>query len=315
MSQSLAASATTTEYVPVETSGGEILPFPSPADSSSPGDTGRAPEAPPHQSYTTAQALAEFERWSRSYDRSFLQYLLFEPTHRLLLAQLAPRCAATSGHRLRYREIPRPGGRVFSRNRDFRAGFISGHAGTRQTSLPALRRPCATGTRRQCMPALPGQFFRRGNLQPQLPPLSRSATGDLRNLPGVTRQWTHAAGRWRPRWLVGLVHLRHLRHLAGRRRTPLLRQTLSSAVPVGRVSTTATNSPGPISSFPGHRCHRHQDRPGTRHAGKSCRVKKTRRQTCSHEPRPWAVTRNACPKQQRYFPCRSWASRSKSTTS
>jgi ubiquinone/menaquinone biosynthesis C-methylase UbiE len=90
MSQSLAASATTTEYVPVETTGGEILPFPSPANSSSPGDTGREPEAPPHQSYTTAQALAEFERWSRSYDRSFLQYLLFEPTHRLLLAQLAP---------------------------------------------------------------------------------------------------------------------------------------------------------------------------------------------------------------------------------
>lgn len=38
--------------------------------------------------YTKAQALAEFERWSRSYDRSLLQRLLFEPTHRVLLSHL-----------------------------------------------------------------------------------------------------------------------------------------------------------------------------------------------------------------------------------
>ncbi len=36
-------------------------------------------------SYRTTDALAEFERWSRRYDRSLLQKLLFKPAHRMML--------------------------------------------------------------------------------------------------------------------------------------------------------------------------------------------------------------------------------------
>ncbi|MCS7167714.1 MAG: methyltransferase domain-containing protein [Gemmatales bacterium] len=45
---------------------------------------------PGAKQYTSMQALAEFERWSRTYDRSLLQYLLFEPTHQVLLRYLGP---------------------------------------------------------------------------------------------------------------------------------------------------------------------------------------------------------------------------------
>jgi SAM-dependent methyltransferase len=38
----------------------------------------------------TALAKAEFDRWSRSYDRSILQRCLFHPSHQLLLHQLRP---------------------------------------------------------------------------------------------------------------------------------------------------------------------------------------------------------------------------------
>jgi len=38
----------------------------------------------------TAQALVEFDRWSRRYDRSILQRFLFRPSHRLMVEQLRP---------------------------------------------------------------------------------------------------------------------------------------------------------------------------------------------------------------------------------
>jgi ubiquinone/menaquinone biosynthesis C-methylase UbiE len=38
----------------------------------------------------TALAMAEFDHWSRSYDRSVLQRWLFEPSHELLLHHLKP---------------------------------------------------------------------------------------------------------------------------------------------------------------------------------------------------------------------------------
>jgi ubiquinone/menaquinone biosynthesis C-methylase UbiE len=41
-------------------------------------------------SYQTSDARAEFDRWSRRYDRSFLQKFLFRPTHRLMLGVLGP---------------------------------------------------------------------------------------------------------------------------------------------------------------------------------------------------------------------------------
>jgi ubiquinone/menaquinone biosynthesis C-methylase UbiE len=40
--------------------------------------------------YGTSSALREFDRWSRSYDRSLLQKLFFGPSHRLLLKQMTP---------------------------------------------------------------------------------------------------------------------------------------------------------------------------------------------------------------------------------
>jgi ubiquinone/menaquinone biosynthesis C-methylase UbiE len=39
--------------------------------------------------YSTSTALAEFNWWSRSYDRSILQRMLFQPSHRLMLKHLA----------------------------------------------------------------------------------------------------------------------------------------------------------------------------------------------------------------------------------
>ncbi|HYT94338.1 MAG TPA: methyltransferase domain-containing protein [Gemmataceae bacterium] len=41
-------------------------------------------------SYQTSEARAEFDRWSRRYDRSLLQKLLFKPSHRMILEALAP---------------------------------------------------------------------------------------------------------------------------------------------------------------------------------------------------------------------------------
>jgi ubiquinone/menaquinone biosynthesis C-methylase UbiE len=41
-------------------------------------------------SYQTKDALAEFERWSRRYDRSWLQKWFFKPAHRMMLEVLGP---------------------------------------------------------------------------------------------------------------------------------------------------------------------------------------------------------------------------------
>src|SRR5262249_40364925 len=38
--------------------------------------------------YDKQQATAEFNRWSESYDRSILQWLLFGPSHRALLGRI-----------------------------------------------------------------------------------------------------------------------------------------------------------------------------------------------------------------------------------
>jgi ubiquinone/menaquinone biosynthesis C-methylase UbiE len=45
-------------------------------------------EAP--TAYRTADAQREFDRWSRSYDRTLLQRLFFQPSHDLLLEMLGP---------------------------------------------------------------------------------------------------------------------------------------------------------------------------------------------------------------------------------
>jgi SAM-dependent methyltransferase len=41
--------------------------------------------------HATSVALAEFDRWSRSYDRSLLQRLFFQPSHELIVKHLRPR--------------------------------------------------------------------------------------------------------------------------------------------------------------------------------------------------------------------------------
>ena len=45
--------------------------------------------------YDKDQAAAEFTRWSESYDRSVLQWMLFGPTHRVLIRRIA----AVAGNR------------------------------------------------------------------------------------------------------------------------------------------------------------------------------------------------------------------------
>ncbi len=40
-------------------------------------------------SYDKDQAAAEFTRWSESYDRSLLQWMLFGPSHRVLIRRIA----------------------------------------------------------------------------------------------------------------------------------------------------------------------------------------------------------------------------------
>ena len=42
-------------------------------------------------SYDKAQATREFSRWSAGYDRSILQWLLFGPAHRAIIARLRAR--------------------------------------------------------------------------------------------------------------------------------------------------------------------------------------------------------------------------------
>jgi ubiquinone/menaquinone biosynthesis C-methylase UbiE len=41
--------------------------------------------------YRTADAKREFDAWSKSYDRTLLQHLFFEPAHDLLLGMIGPR--------------------------------------------------------------------------------------------------------------------------------------------------------------------------------------------------------------------------------
>ena len=42
-------------------------------------------------SYNKAQAVGEFGRWSQGYDRCILQRLLFEPSHRAIIARVRAR--------------------------------------------------------------------------------------------------------------------------------------------------------------------------------------------------------------------------------
>jgi ubiquinone/menaquinone biosynthesis C-methylase UbiE len=42
--------------------------------------------------YQTSEAREEFDRWSRRYDRSLVQKLLFKPAHRMMLDVLGPTC-------------------------------------------------------------------------------------------------------------------------------------------------------------------------------------------------------------------------------
>ena len=43
-------------------------------------------------SYKKVQAAREFDRWSHGYDRCILQRLLFEPSHRAIIARVRARC-------------------------------------------------------------------------------------------------------------------------------------------------------------------------------------------------------------------------------
>jgi len=43
-------------------------------------------------SYNKVQAAREFDRWSHGYDRCILQRLLFEPSHRAIIARVRARC-------------------------------------------------------------------------------------------------------------------------------------------------------------------------------------------------------------------------------
>jgi len=45
--------------------------------------------------YDKDQAAAEFTRWSESYDRSVLQWMLFGPSHRVLIRRIT----AVAGNR------------------------------------------------------------------------------------------------------------------------------------------------------------------------------------------------------------------------
>src|SRR3954467_13583630 len=52
--------------------------------------------------YDRDQATHEFNRWSRSYDRSVLQWLLFGPSHRALIRRIR---ATTGGKPLRVLDV------------------------------------------------------------------------------------------------------------------------------------------------------------------------------------------------------------------
>src|SRR3954464_11579996 len=51
----------------------------------------RGREAPP-MGYDKHQATHEFTRWSESYDRSILQWMLFGPSHRAIIRRIEAGC-------------------------------------------------------------------------------------------------------------------------------------------------------------------------------------------------------------------------------
>ena len=183
--------------------------------------------------YDRDQASEEFARWSESYDRCILQWLLFGPSHRVLIRRIQ----AVAGDRpCRILDVGCGTGQfatrlkaALPRARVWGIDLVSDmlekggprwrhHAGE---IVPGARRQRAAAVRlgvvrlrhlRQQLPSLPPPGSRRGRDASR--PSPRRPAPDHRRL---------------PRRPLGLVHLRRLRRLPRRRRPPRLLETLPRA--------------------------------------------------------------------------------------
>ena len=131
--------------------------------------------------YEKCQATHEFTRWSESYDRSILQWLLFSPSHRAIAQSDSPAVPRPAD--------PRPGRGV--RDRGLRGedprGLAEGAGlgdrpglGDARQGPRALESPCrraASGARGQRTPAVRRRDVRRPDVREQLPPLPEPGAG------------------------------------------------------------------------------------------------------------------------------------------
>ena len=138
--------------------------------------------------YDKDQATDEFTRWSESYDRSILQWLLFGPSHRALIRRIravagdrplecwtsaaAPGCSRRGSARPCPR--PRSGGSTWS------PGCWQGVA-----ALAAARRARPAGPGGQRAAAVRRRLVRHRDLRQQLPPLSPPGPRRRRDAPGA----------------------------------------------------------------------------------------------------------------------------------
>ena len=99
--------------------------------------------------YDKDQATEEFIRWSDSYDRSILQWLIFGPSHRVLIRRIresvGDRPARDPGRRLRHGRIRHATARRAASRRGLRRRPGLGDAGEGPRPMAAARGACLAG--------------------------------------------------------------------------------------------------------------------------------------------------------------------------
>jgi len=189
--------------------------------------------------YDKTQATHEFTRWSESYDRSILQWLLFAPSHRALIRRIA---SVVGDRPARLLDVGCGTGVFAGRLRQAlpRIKVVGDrprprHASEGFGSMAPVQRRRATNPGRQRTAAVRRRRVRLRHLRQQLSPLSAPGSGCRRDASGVaTRRPAHDR-RWLSRRPLGLAHLRRLRRRRGRSRPPCLFSPVPRHVCIGRT--------------------------------------------------------------------------------
>ena len=167
--------------------------------------------------YDKRQAAEEFARWSESYDRCVLQWLLFGPSHRALIKRIE----AVAGRKpIKVLDIGCGTGLFASRlraalpesqGRRPRPGVRDAGPGRATVAVP--RRHGLPGPGGQRAPAVRRRVVRFHHLRQQLPPLPQPGSGGRRDASRPQARGPAPLDRRLPRRPLGLVHLRRLRHI------------------------------------------------------------------------------------------------------